>query len=40
MSDSRKPRYQELKDLIITQISSGELGPHDRVHRRTSSSSA
>jgi GntR family histidine utilization transcriptional repressor len=31
MSDSRKPRYQELKDLIITQISSGELGPHDRV---------
>ena len=31
MSDSSKPRYQQLKALIITQISSGELGPHDRV---------
>ncbi len=31
MSNSEKPRYQQLKDLIITQISSGELGPHDRV---------
>jgi GntR family histidine utilization transcriptional repressor len=31
MSDTSKPRYQQLKDLIITQISSGELGPHDRV---------
>jgi GntR family histidine utilization transcriptional repressor len=30
MSD-RKPRYQELKDLVITQISSGQLRPHDRV---------
>lgn len=26
-----KPRYQQLKDLIIEQISSGELGPSDRV---------
>ena len=26
-----KPRYQELKDLIISQISSGKLRPHDRV---------
>jgi GntR family transcriptional regulator, histidine utilization repressor len=28
---SGKPRYQQLKDLIIEQISSGQLGPHDRV---------
>jgi GntR family histidine utilization transcriptional repressor len=26
-----KPRYQELKDLIISQISSGKLRRHDRV---------
>jgi len=26
-----KPRYQQLKDLIITRISSGELAPNDRV---------
>ncbi len=26
-----KPRYQQLKDLIIGQISSGELAPSDRV---------
>jgi GntR family histidine utilization transcriptional repressor len=26
-----KPRYQELKDFIIEQISSGELQPSDRV---------
>ena len=31
MSSRRKPRYQQLKDLIIEQISSGELGPFDRV---------
>ena len=31
MSARQKPRYQQLKDLIITQISSGELRPHDRV---------
>ena len=31
MNASDKPRYQQLKDLIITQISSGELGPNDRV---------
>ena len=28
---SRKPRYQELKDLIISRISTGELRPRDRV---------
>ena len=26
-----KPRYQQLKDLIIGRISSGELQPSDRV---------
>ena len=26
-----KPRYQQLKDLIIERISSGELKPSDRV---------
>lgn len=26
-----KPRYQQIKDLIIGQISSGELRPNDRV---------
>jgi GntR family histidine utilization transcriptional repressor len=26
-----KPRYQQLKDLIISRISSGELQPSDRV---------
>lgn len=26
-----KPRYQQLKDLIIAQISSGDLRPEDRV---------
>lgn len=31
MSAGQKPRYQQVKDLIITRISSGELGPHDRV---------
>ena len=31
MSAKQKPRYQQLKDLIITQISSGELRPNDRV---------
>ena len=31
MSVTQKPRYQQLKDLIITRISSGELGPKDRV---------
>jgi GntR family histidine utilization transcriptional repressor len=31
MSARQKPRYQQLKDLIITRISSGELGPNDRV---------
>ena len=31
MNPGEKPRYQQLKDLIITQISSGELRPHDRV---------
>ncbi|MCO4812549.1 MAG: GntR family transcriptional regulator, partial [Gammaproteobacteria bacterium] len=29
--NTAKPRYQQLKDLIIGQISSGELGPSDRV---------
>jgi GntR family transcriptional regulator, histidine utilization repressor len=28
---SSKPRYQQLKDFIIEQISSGELQPSDRV---------
>lgn len=31
MSVATKPRYQQLKDLIISQISSGELRPQDRV---------
>ena len=31
MNAKQKPRYQQLKDLIITRISSGELGPNDRV---------
>ena len=29
--NATKPRYQQLKDLIIGQISSGELQPSDRV---------
>jgi GntR family histidine utilization transcriptional repressor len=29
--NAAKPRYQELKDLIIGRIASGELRPHDRV---------
>ncbi|MDH3334423.1 MAG: UTRA domain-containing protein, partial [Gammaproteobacteria bacterium] len=29
--NTAKPRYQQLKDLIIGQISSGELAPSDRV---------
>ena len=29
--NTAKPRYQQLKDLIIDQISSGELAPSDRV---------
>ena len=31
MNAKPKPRYQQLKDLIITRISSGELAPNDRV---------
>jgi len=31
MSAVSKPRYQQLKDLIIGRISRGELGPRDRV---------
>ena len=31
MSLQAKPRYQQLKDLIIQQISTGELRPNDRV---------
>ena len=31
MSAATKPRYQQLKDLIIGRISSGELRPADRV---------
>jgi GntR family histidine utilization transcriptional repressor len=31
MSATPKPRYQQVKELIIGQISRGELGPHDRV---------
>ncbi len=31
MTATAKPRYQQLKDLIIGQISSGDLRPQDRV---------
>ena len=31
MSAAAKPRYQQLKDLIIEKISTGELSPLDRV---------
>jgi len=31
MSAIAKPRYQQLKDLIIAQISNGDLRPEDRV---------
>ena len=31
MKSQLKPRYQHIKDLIIEQISKGELRPHDRV---------
>ena len=31
MSVARVPRYQQLKDLIISRISAGELRPSDRV---------
>ena len=31
MSLQAKPRYQQLKDLIIQRISTGELRPNDRV---------
>ncbi len=31
MSAQNKPRYQQLKDLIVEQISSGSLRPKDRV---------
>jgi len=31
MTAADKPRYQQLKDLIIKRISTGELGPRDRV---------
>lgn len=31
MNPERKPRYQQLKDLIIRRISCGDPRPHDRV---------
>ena len=31
MAANPKPRYQQVKDLIIGRISSGDLGPRDRV---------
>ena len=31
MSAERKPRYQQVKDLIIERIASGDLRPTDRV---------
>ena len=31
MNTRRKPRYQQVKDLIIDQISCGSLRPNDRV---------
>src|SRR5210317_2509298 len=31
MMTAAKPMYQQLKDLIIRRISSGELAPSDRV---------
>lgn len=31
MAEALKPRYQQVKDLIIERISSGELKPTDRV---------
>jgi GntR family histidine utilization transcriptional repressor len=31
MNEQAKPRYQQLKELIIGRISSGELQPRDRV---------
>lgn len=31
MSNESKPRYKQLKELIIARISSGELQPRDRV---------
>jgi len=31
VSAAEKPRYRQLKELIIDRISSGELRPHDRV---------
>lgn len=31
MSAAKKPRYQQVKDLIIDRIASGELRPRDRV---------
>ncbi len=31
MSARPIPRYQQLKDMIVARISSGELRPHDRV---------
>jgi GntR family histidine utilization transcriptional repressor len=31
MRSQEKPRYQQLKDLIIQRISSGDLRPNDRV---------
>ncbi len=31
MSVATKPRYQQLKDMIIARISSGDLRPLDRV---------
>jgi GntR family histidine utilization transcriptional repressor len=31
MKSESKPRYQHIKDLIIDQISKGDLRPHDRV---------
>ena len=31
MTVAEKPRYQQLKELIIERISTGELRPRDRV---------
>lgn len=31
MKSSATPRYQQVKDLILNRIGSGELKPHDRV---------
>ena len=31
MNAARRPRYQQVKDMIIESIASGDLAPHDRV---------